>query len=71
MMAMPEPPEVTNIHPRAYQLEMLEESLKRNIIVAVSKAMRLRRCILTINRWALEVGRLKCRLNTGDKTPRN
>jgi ERCC4-related helicase len=28
----------TNIRPRAYQLEMFEESMKGNIIVAVSKA---------------------------------
>jgi len=29
----------TDIRPRAYQLEMLEESLKGNIIVAVSEAI--------------------------------
>jgi hypothetical protein len=35
--------EETNIRPRAYQLEMLEESLKGNIIVAVSEAMGSKR----------------------------
>jgi hypothetical protein len=33
----------TNIRPRAYQLEMLEESLKGNTIVAVSEAMDSKR----------------------------
>jgi len=36
-----------NIRPRAYQLEMLEESLKGNIIVAVSEPMSSERWILT------------------------
>jgi ERCC4-related helicase len=33
----------TNIRTRDYQLEMLEESLKGNIIVAVSEAMGSKR----------------------------
>jgi len=37
-MAMSEPPTVMKVRPRAYQLEMLEASLKKNIIVAVSDA---------------------------------
>jgi ERCC4-related helicase len=46
-MAAPELLAETNIRPRAYQLEMLEESLKGNIIVAVSEAMSPERWILT------------------------
>lgn len=42
-MATLGPLATTNIRPRAYQLEMLEESLKRNIIVAVSEAMGSKR----------------------------
>lgn len=34
-----EPPKTVTMTPRAYQLEMLEESLKQNIIVAVCHAM--------------------------------
>ena len=33
--------EETSIHARAYQIEMFEESLKRNIIVAVSLFFRV------------------------------
>jgi hypothetical protein len=50
------------IKPRAYQREMLEQSLRRNVIVAVStfrhryfKAYRV-----TIARWIREAERLKC-----------
>jgi hypothetical protein len=38
MMAMSVPHIEANMRPRAYQLEMFEASLEKNIIVAVSKA---------------------------------
>lgn len=47
--------------PRAYQLEMLEESLRRNIIVAVSfvpqEAYTLVALCLTCSRWTLAAAR--------------
>jgi hypothetical protein len=53
------------LRPRAYQEEMLEESLKRNVIIAVS---RMSRSILLagtmiadiFHRWTPEVERLRC-----------
>jgi hypothetical protein len=37
----PQDDSTMKLEPRAYQIEMLEESLKRNIIVAVSFLFRL------------------------------
>jgi hypothetical protein len=49
---------------RAYQLEMLEQSLKRNIIVAVSGEETLGdsdSVLLTNSRWILGAARHKCK----------
>ena len=48
------------LEPRAYQLEMLRDSLKRNIIVAVGVEISLFLHWLTGPRWIREVGKLKC-----------
>lgn len=66
-----EAPCESTIHARAYQLEMLDKSLNRNIIVAVSWVSCLLLCRAMMNltpclrRWTLAVARLKCRLPYG------
>lgn len=54
-------PEVVN--PRGYQREMLEHSLKRNVIVAVSdRALLIRMSSANMVRWIQEAERLRCML---------
>lgn len=54
-------PEVVN--PRGYQREMLEHSLKRNVIVAVSdRALLIRMSSANMVRWTQEAERPKCML---------
>ena len=49
------------VRPRAYQEEMLSESLRQNIIVAVRYTMLLLLMMLTISfRWTQEVEKHKC-----------
>lgn len=48
------------LEPRAYQLEMLQDSVKRNIIVAVGVGVSLFLHWLTGPRWIREVGKLMC-----------
>jgi hypothetical protein len=56
--------ETEALKPRSYQLEMLEKSLEKNIIVAVSIPFSLRISLASMlichSRWTLEVERLKC-----------
>jgi hypothetical protein len=58
-----EPPAIVTMTARAYQLEMLEESLQQNIIVAVCFPWRPTSDIpLTYSfRWTLAVERLRCK----------
>jgi hypothetical protein len=50
------------VNPRSYQLEMLEESLKRNIIVAVCvHALYLATPRLTSERWILALVKPTCK----------
>lgn len=51
------------IHAREYQLEMLEESLKRNIIVTVGRHYRIGRVFRLIGfyRWKRVLGKHRCK----------
>lgn len=56
-------PEIIN--PRAYQREMLEQSLERNVIVAVSSLSPMFCTIwLTLRRWTRVVGKPKCKASS-------
>ena len=52
------------LHPRAYQLEMLEESLRRNVIVAVRWSLNRSQGslgkVLTSTRWTQGQARRIC-----------
>jgi hypothetical protein len=58
-----ETPAIVTMTARAYQLEMLEESLQQNIIVAVCPPWRPTPDIPLTHplRWTLEVERLRCK----------
>jgi hypothetical protein len=58
-----EPPAIVTMTARAYQLEMLEESLQQNIIVAVCLLWRptLDIPLTYFFRWTLAVERLRCK----------
>ena len=59
-----EPPAAVTMTARAYQLEMLEESLKQNIIVAVcftTPRLRLDNPADDPIRWTRGVARLRCK----------
>ena len=52
------------LEPRAYQLEMLRDSMQRNIIVAVSWSLRtvMRSADMILSRWTQAPARPKCKL---------